>query len=317
MPSGPDLAAAVVVGNNRVRAQKALDALNAQSIADRIEIVVVDLGNPDVRPLETSPRVSTRYVRLGPTVSWAHGRAAAVRLATAPVVAFVEDHCTADRMWAEAVARAHAGGWAAVGYAFTNYHGGSYVARAILAAEYGCWAHPTGSRQARVLPNGNVSYRRDLLLALGPDLEALLTPDFGVHEHFNRHNLGMYVEGAARVAHDSLGTLPSLASASFLFCRILAARRAEAQRWSAMKRAAYGVATPIVSPAIAFWRLLAAPGRTTAGRMTLIRYMPVFAIKFLASAAGESLGYLAGVGRTTEARFGRWELQVERTPHSS
>jgi len=316
MPSNPDLAAAIVVGNNRPRAQQALDALYAQSIGDRMEIVVVDLGQPDTLPLETSARVPTRYVTLGPAASWGHGRAAAVRLASAPIVAFIEDHCTADRQWAEAVARAYEGGWAAVSYAFTNPHGGYYVARAILAAEYGCWAHPARSRHARVLPSGNVSYRRDLLLALGPDLEALLTPDFGVHERFNQQGLKMYVEGAALVAHDSLGTLPGLASASFLFCRILAARRAETQRWSASKRIAYGLATPIVGPAIACWRLIAAPGQTAAGRMALVGYLPVLAIKFLSSAAGESLGYLAGMGLTTEAEFGEWELHVKRTLHS-
>jgi hypothetical protein len=125
----------------------------------------------------------------------------------------------------------------------------------------------------------------------------------------------MYVEGAALVAHDSLGTLPSLASASFLFCRILAARRAETQRWSAAKRIAYGLATPIVAPAIAFGRLISAPGQTTTGRMRLIGYLPVLAIKFLSSAAGESVGYLAGMGPTTEAEFGEWELHIQRTPH--
>jgi len=137
-----------------------------------------------------------------------------------------------------------------------------------------------------------------------------------LHERFNRQGLGMYVEGGALVAHDSLGTLPSLVSASFLFCRILAARRAETQRWHAAKRVAYGLATPIVAPAIAFWRLIAAPGQTAAGRAALVGYLPVLAIKFLSSAAGESLGYLAGVGRTTEAQFGEWELHIERTPPS-
>ena len=313
MPSNPDLTAAIVVGNNRRRSQEALDALNAQTMADRMEIVVVDLGRPDVPPLETSSRVFTRYVRLGPNASWGHGRAAAVRLATAPVIAFIEDHCTADRGWAEAVARAYADGWAAVSYAFTNPHGQYYVARAILAAEYGCWADPTRSRQARILPSGNVSYRRDLLLSLGPDLEAMLTPDFGVHEHCNRQGLGMYIEGGARVAHDSLGTLPNLASATFLFCRILAARRAETQHWSAAKRVAYGLATPIVAPAIACWRLFASPGQTAKGRLALVWYLPVLAVKFLSAAAGESLGYVAGIGPTTEAEFAEWELHVERT----
>src|SRR5689334_11511163 len=112
MPSNPELTAAIVVGNNRARAQVSLDSLYAQSAADRLEIVVIDLGPLEVSPLETSTRVKTQYVRLGPGKSWGHGRAQAVRLATTSIVAFIEDHATADPRWADAVARAFHGQWA-------------------------------------------------------------------------------------------------------------------------------------------------------------------------------------------------------------
>ena len=311
MRSSPDLSAVVVVGNTRERAQLSLDSLYAQTIADRMEIIVIDLKTRDVPELSLSSRIPTHYVTLGRDATWGHARARAAEMANSPVVAFIEDHCTADPSWAEALVRAHQQPWAAVGYAFTNPHPESYLSRAILSSEYGCWEHPTTSRVARVLPCGNVAYKRDVLIALNGELENLLTPDFVVHERFNSQNLPMYVEAQAIVAHDSLVRLRDLFAASFMFCRILASRRVETQRWSGAKRVSYGLATPIIGPPIALWRLFSSRRDTPADWGTLMIYLPVILVKGVAAALGESVGYLAGAG-SSETQFVKWELHVDR-----
>ncbi len=311
MRSSPELAAIIVVGNTRERAQLALDSLYAQTIADQMEIIVVDLKTRDFPELSVSSRTPTRYVTLGRDATWGHARARAAQMAEAPILAFIEDHCTADPGWAEALVRAHQQPWAAVGYAFTNPHPESYLSRATLASEYGCWEHPTTSRQARVLPCGNVAYKRDALLSLNGELEDLLTPDFVVHERFNRQGLEMYVESQAIVAHDSLVRLRDLFAASFMFCRILASRRVQTQRWSGLRRVGYGLATPFVGPPVALWRLFASRRDTPADWGTLVMYLPVILVKGVASALGESVGYLAGAG-SSEIQFVKWELHVDR-----
>lgn len=309
MRSSPDLAAIVVVGNTRERAQLALDSLYAQTIPDRMEIIVIDLNTRDSPDLKLSSRIPTQYLTLGADATWGHARARAVQMATAPVVAFIEDHCTAEAGWAEALVRAHREPWAAVGYAFTDPHPESYLSRATLASEYGLWEHPTASRPASLLPCGNVAYKRDALLSLDGDLEKLLTPDFVVHERFNTLGLPMYVESQAIVAHDSLVRLRDLFAASFMFCRILASRRVDTQRWSRSKRFAYGLATPIIGPPIALWRLFASKSPADWG--TLVMYLPVIAVKGVGSSLGESLGYFAGPG-LSEKQFVKWELHVDR-----
>ena len=311
MRSKPDLSAVVVVGNTRERAQRSLESLYAQTIADRIELIVIDLKTRDMPELSVSSRIPTRYVTLGSEATWGQARARGVEMASSPIVAFIEDHCTADPGWAEALVRAHEEPWAAVGYAFTNPFPESYLSRAILASEYGCWEHPTVSRPARVLPCGNVAYKRDALLALNGDLETLLTPDFVVHERFNSLGLPMYVESQAVVAHDSLVRLRDLFAASFTFCRILASKRVETQRWNGFKRMSYGVATPIMGPPIAVWRLFSSRRDTPADFANLLFYLPVILVKGVASSLGESLGYLAG-GGSADSDFVKWELHVDR-----
>ena len=204
MRSSPELAALLVIGDSREHAQRALDSLYAQTIVSSIEIIVVDLKTNDAPQLSVSSRAPTRYVTPGAKMTWAEGRVLAARMAEAPVLAFIEGHCIAEPEWAEALVGAHREPWAAVGYAFTNPYPESYLSRATLASKYGCWLHPTTSRVTRVLPCGNVAYKRADLLALGDELETLLTPDFVVHERFNEQGAGMYVESRAIVAHNSL-----------------------------------------------------------------------------------------------------------------
>lgn len=311
MPSKLELTAAIVVGDSRSGAQASLDSLNAQTAREAMEIVVIDLNTTKAPPLRTSAVVPTRYVTSGPDVTWGRARAHAVELASAPVVAFIEDHCSADASWAEALIRAHRQPWAAVGYAFTNPPPDTYMTRAILFAEYGPWLHPTRSRQARVLPCGNVAYKRDLLVGFGEELESLLTPDFVVHERLMALGHPLYIAGDAVVAHHSLTTIGSLVIASFLFCRILAARRARAHGWGTTKRVAYGLATPFMSPPIALVRLARRSADASFGRTRVLRYLPTIAIKSISSALGESAGYLIGQGEA-ERKFGKWELHVNR-----
>lgn len=311
MHSSLELTAVIVVGDSRERAQRSIDSLQAQTIAGGMEIVIIDMKTGEAPPLSVSSRTATRYVTLGRNTTWAHARAMAARMAAAPIVAFIEDHCTAAPDWAEALVRAHRQPWAAVGYAFTDPHPESYLSRATLTSEYGCWLHPTTSRKARVLPCGNVAYKREVLLALDAELDSLLTPDFVIHERFNQRGLGMYVESQAIVAHDSLVKLSDLVAASFLFCRMLASKRVQTQRWSRLRRLAYGLATPFMSPPVALWRLVASRRDTPANWSALFIYLPVILIKGLASAAGESVGYLIGSG-TSEAHFDKWELHVDR-----
>ncbi len=311
MRPNPDLAALLVIGDSREHAQRALDSLYRQTIADSIEIIVVDLKTDDAPPLKVSTSVTTTYLNPERGTTWAAGRAIAAKIAEAPVLAFIEGHCVAEPEWAAALVNAHRQPYAAVGYAFTNPYPESYLSRATLTSKYGCWLHPTTSRVTKVLPCGNVAYKREDLLALGDQLEALLTPDFVVHERFNERGAGMYVESGAVVAHNSLVKLSQLLASSFLFCRVLASKRVESQRWTRGRQIFYGIATPVVSPCVAVWRLFASRSETPSDWASLTAYLPVVVAKGVASALGEATGYLLGAGRS-EIQFIKWELHAGR-----
>jgi glycosyltransferase involved in cell wall biosynthesis len=309
--ASPELSALTVTGACRRRAQRVLDALSAQTAADKIEVIVIDLADSGMPDLIISDRVKVVYIRRPGLRSWARARIEGVRHASAPVVAFIEDHCFPATDWAEVLIETHRGPWAAVGYAFTNANPETYASRAGIFADYAPWAHPARHGQAELLPGNNVSYKRDLLLSLGDRLEAVIAPDFNLHEEFRRRGLPMFVESRALAAHENFVHISGLLKSNHYYCRLLAANRAASQRWGMLRRLAYGFGVPLGAPGIKFLRLL----ESLRGRRVLwpafVASLPVLWLCYLWAAAGESAGYLFGAG-SAEAGFHRWELEAER-----
>lgn len=93
---------------------RALETLAAQTIADRLEVVVVDDGSTDGVALVASAH-GARVIRHTVNRGLAAARNTGVRGALAPVVAFIDDDCEADPGWAEALLGAYEDGVDGVG----------------------------------------------------------------------------------------------------------------------------------------------------------------------------------------------------------
>ena len=83
--------------------RKTITCLRTQTVRDRIEIIIVApsadklvLNESDLQPFH-----SVRVAEIGDVMSLAHGNAAGVRVAAAPIVAMLEDHSYPDPKWAE------------------------------------------------------------------------------------------------------------------------------------------------------------------------------------------------------------------------
>ncbi len=309
--SGPALSAAVVVGDLRERAQRTLDALGAQTAAEAMEVVVVDIGPADAPDLATSAGMPVTYVRKPAGASFAAARGEAARRASTPVVAYLEDHAVPDRDWAAAVARAHEGPWAAVGYAFTNANPESFGSRVSHIADYGPWAHPAPHGPLRLLPGNNVAYKREALLSLGDRLNDLLVVDFNVQDELRSQGLGTYLESDAIVAHENFTRVTELYAANYSYTRLMAMKRAAT--WSRGRRVAYALLVPVAVPAMKLARLL----RSLRGRRRLwgsvAVVLPFVVANYAWSSIGEALGYLGGDRRRAESAFARWELDSPRS----
>jgi len=93
-PARPAIAVVMIVGTNRANAQGVLDALRRQSCADDLlEIVVFDCADASVPALQMPVRFCGKHIHRPGLHFWRVARAQAAKESSAPVVAFLENHC--------------------------------------------------------------------------------------------------------------------------------------------------------------------------------------------------------------------------------
>jgi hypothetical protein len=308
----PRLAVVMVVGNCRQRAQYALDRLCAQTPIDALEIVVVDVAALGVPKLSVPSGAPVAFVPAAGLNHWGKARRLGLERSSAPVIAFIEEHCFTEPGWAAALLEAHEGPWVSVGYGFRNANPETYISRAAMVTDYGLWLDGPPRGRVGWLPGNNVSYKREAFLSLGDRLEGALATDFVAHETFRERGLPMFVEPGAIAKHMNFTTVRETAITNYVWCRAMAARRADSRAWSRARRVAQALLTPATAPIYRVARLLGA-FRERHQLRRLAASLPVLLVVSVCAGFGEAAGYGLGAGNS-EAELKRWELDVERVP---
>ena len=91
----PQLSVILVIGDQRKRAAAALRSLLEQSIVDRMEVLLFDLGPQESAALPGSDHPAVRMSLGDPEDSLATARVQGIHAARSPVVALMEEHCQA------------------------------------------------------------------------------------------------------------------------------------------------------------------------------------------------------------------------------
>ena len=290
----PALAVILITPDRYETIRRTVETLRAQTARDRLELVIVSPSDetlePDDEQLGNFSWVRT--VEIGELVSTAQARAVGVRAATAPVVAFAEDHSFPEPGWAEALIRAHADGWSAVGPDVRNASPESVVgwADALLGQRA---IDPERAAVVADLPGRNSSYKRELLLSYEDELDAMLEMETLLHWDVRAKGGQLYLEPAARTSHVNHGHLPDFVREHFYVGRMFAAQRA--RRWSRGRRLAYAGAAPLI-PFVRLSRILPAARRSSRRYGLLPRVLPALLLGLAVAAAGELLGYATGPG---------------------
>src|SRR5882724_9114742 len=113
----PEMSVVIVTPDSYETIRKTVEHLRAQTVKDRLEIVIVapsaEQATPAGRELNDFSRF--RIVPVGAIESIARAHAAGIRQASAPVIVLAEDHSFPEPGWAEALIEGHRQPWAAVG----------------------------------------------------------------------------------------------------------------------------------------------------------------------------------------------------------
>jgi hypothetical protein len=295
----------LIAGRLRERAAGALQSLLDQDCLAGIEILLIDLERNE------SPRhPSLRVIAMPPDTTYSAARMRGIHEAQAPVVAFLEEHCRVRAGWASALIRAHEGPYAAVGAEVHNGNPEVRLSRTIALMNYNPFLPPATRGEVPLLPGHNSSFKRDVLLAYGDELETLLRAEVCLYIRMHRDGHRMLLEPDAKFEHLNETRLGSIARGYFLWHRCYGPIRARVFGWPFAKRLLYIVATPVI-PLYYLARLTLVLRRRP--RLLLQAWLASPEIYFaqLASAAGQAVGLVFGMG-DAEQRFTSYELNEPR-----
>jgi glycosyltransferase involved in cell wall biosynthesis len=315
MSGSPAMSVVVITPDSYETVRKTIRHLRAQRVRDRLEIVLVapDAGKLAADEKELRDFQGLRVVEIGDMLSTARARAAGVRAASAPIVAFVEDHAFPAPGWAEALIGAHQNGWAAVGPVMANANPRSLTSWVNLAVEYSQWLEPQTGGEREHLPGHNGSYKRALLFEYGDRLEEMLDAESVLHWDLRAKGHGLYLEPKARTFHQNFSIfLPSI-TLRFQGGRLFAAARA--RRWPHRRRLLFMCGAPLI-PLVRFIRIVHDLRRGDGSRRLLPRIVPGLFAALIFDGLGEMVGYSLGPGRAME-KLSDMEFHRQRYLHKT
>jgi len=277
-----------------------LEALTRYTSDVDVETLVVsDWRRPGGRPKEilrsTYPMIRWIDASGNPTVP--RMRAMAIAASTGDIVAIIEDDCFVQPGWSTALLAAHRAPVAAVGGAVEPGAYGRALDWAVYFCDYGRFMLPFRAGPAVALPGNNMSYKREHLAQLPPELADDFQEAF-IHRAWQHEGVPMRSDPTIVVTNNRRGTTADVTSIPYHHGRAFGGRRYRGQLWRRVMMSALLLFIPplkvlrIVSGIVARGHRLA----------SLVRALPWIVVLSFSWSIGEGIGYLRGPG----ASGSRW-----------
>jgi hypothetical protein len=286
--------------------------LDEQTARQQIELLIVAPDTTRVRPLEErlARLHSWRIVEVGPFRTLVEAKVKALPFASAPVIAFAEDHSFPEPGWAHALIEAHREGWTVVAPEIVNANPGGLLSWANLFMHFGGSIEP-GTRHEVAVPTSshNTSYGREALLGIRTELSELMNVELFLNERLRSSGHKCLLEPAARTRHVNMSRFRPNFSHHLIGGRLYGATRAKLGNWSPLRRLIYICGSPLVPP-LRLVRVRREIRRTTHANL-FPRLLPALIAGLAVYAVGEAIGYLFGVG-DADVKYAANELDRQR-----
>jgi glycosyltransferase involved in cell wall biosynthesis len=298
MKQTPDFSVILVTDDSFGPLRRVVRALGTQTVRDRLEIIIAcrSENSLGLSAAEIAGFHSVRVIELGEIENTSRARAAGIRAATGPVVAFCEDHAFPEPEWAEKMIEAHKQSWAGVGPAFINANPG-VVSWVSIVMHYGRWVGPVTGGITDDIPGHNSSWKRQLLLEYGPQLESMLPAPTVLNWDLQAKGHELYLEPSAKMRHLQVSRLWPCLVEDFYVARLFPAERS--RNWPWYRRLFYVCGMPVLlARSLRGW--LGHFRRIDPSGQTLAKAWPLLLVALVVWGMGEIAGYSLGVGMAQE-----------------
>jgi hypothetical protein len=311
MPAERQIAISVVVVTAHTfrNVRRTVRHLQRQTIASQLELIIVAPDRAavtDAAPHELSGFGRVAYVAAGPLIDVDRAAARAVPVASAPIIAFIEDHAFAEPQWAEAMVTAHDGPWVAVASTMVNANPDRLLSWCNLLVSYASSVEPVVEGEREAIPGHNISYKREALLPFGDTLPERMVREGGLLSELRAGGGRFMIAERARVHHINPSTISATAEIRWHAGRLYGARRASSGRWGLPRRALYVALGPLI-PLVRFSRVTRELFGNGMRADIAPRVKPAILAGLIIDAFGQMAGYALGAGRSLNV-LTRYEL---------
>lgn len=290
------------------RVSALIQSLKTQTIADRIELVLVMNTLVDEKEFSqiASGLNSLQIIRVSSVNPLSVARALGVRAARSPYVFIAETHAYPDPDLAEKMVNLLSTEWDVVVPGFRNANPISGLSWAGFLSDYGAWSRQLPAGEIDRSPSHDAGFRRQVLLDFGDRLEATLT--FGDELFLTLRSRGRrcYFDSSAGIQHVNINGFGSFVRERYLSGVLIGGYRSS--RWTVGRRLFYAAASPLI-PFVILSRIQRGI-REAARRESLpASTMPAIVFGVVLKAAGEMRGYLFGASASAEEGMTAFEVK--------
>jgi len=296
----------VLVTDHYRTIRRVAQRLAAQTVKDRIEVIVVA---PRGQDLELDASVLEGFAALKTVLIdsiWpmSIARAAGVRAATAPVVFIGETHSFPHAGCCAALIDAQSEPWDIVVPGLCNGNPESPFSWAAFLMDYGGWLNHLPGGAIDGGPTWNVGYRRGLMQEMDAVLDDVLSHGDEMAVALRARGARTFFVPAAGLEHVNVERVIWWFEQRFLTGLLVAASRK--QRWSVPKRLLYICASPLI--AVVIFSRISRPVRIALANGLPFGTLPAIIVGIVVRTLGEVVGYVRGGTAGAQSRIDEYEL---------
>ena len=222
----------------------------------------MDRGADRYPPLAGAEHPKVRVIPCPPGSGYGQVSAEGAMQASAPVVAFMEEHVQLLPGWADAVARALSGPWAAVCGEVTAANLDTRDTKLVELVSRQEWSPPARRGEAKVIRWQNIAYKREALLRYRDRLEHFLQAENALFAQLRADGERLYIEPDAKCTHAHDASWPEFIAATFHSSRMSAAtqvRLSGLTGWRSLRMLASTLLGPVRWPLVLLRRTRTLP----------------------------------------------------------
>ncbi len=307
-PNDAPLLSVILATDTFERGKLLIESMTRQTMAKRIELVLVTTSPDDVRR-GTAGNEHFHSVVILPAktvVPLSRGRAAGVRASTAPYVFIAETHAYPDPEVCEKIVELLSEGWSLVVPGLRNANPRNGISWGSFLSDYGAWSRSLPAGEIERAPAHNTAFRREVLADFGADLEKAFGFGDTLHEGMKSRGQRAWFVPEVAVEHVNIYHVRHWLRERYLSGVLIGGSRSDKWQWS--RRFLYVAASPLI-PFVVLARVRGGVREVARREKLPATTYPVIVGGVILKVLGEVRGYLFGASEKSEAAMTAFEIK--------